>query len=142
MVNRKEYTLMMLKKAMSDHNKEMRHKGLWKMTLEQLKTYIRSQRLEIVVMRGKNKDTTPYVILRNAKKKTDADEEAGRTDPATYTGVRQNWITRPAEYVDSRFRGDRRTGRARQYLMPQTAPEGVRGRPKGTKKKQGKGRQQ
>ena len=126
---------MMLKKAMSDHNKEMRHKGLWKMTLEQLKTYIRSQDLEIVVKRGKDKDTTPYVLLVSMRDPTTAQKNAGITNRALHTGARKNNMTRKVEYVDARYRGDRRTGRARQYLKPN-------GDPKGTKKKQGKGRQE
>ena len=119
MVNRKPYTLMMLKKAMSDHNKETRHKGLWKMTLAQLTAYITEQRLEIVMKRGTTKDTTPYVELVSMRD--------GR-------GVRKNNVTRKVEYVDARHRGDRRTGRARQFLKPD-------GEPKGTTKRQGAGRQ-
>ena len=119
MVNRKPYTLMMLKKAMSDHNKEQRHKGLWKMTLAQLTAYITEQRLEIVVKEGTDKDTTPYVRLVNMR---------------DTRGVRKNNVTRKNEYVDARYRGDRRTGRARQYLKPD-------GQPKGTSKRQGVGRQ-
>ena len=134
MVNRKEYTIMMLKKAMSDHNKEMRHKGLWKMTHDQIHAYIRSQSLEIKIMPGRNKDTTPFIKLVSMRDPTRAQKDAGITDRALHTGKERNNMTRKVEYVDARYRGDRRTGRARQFLKPD-------GNPKGTRKRQGAGRQ-
>lgn len=52
------FTLMMVKKLMSLHNSQMRHKNLWKMKKDELYEYIRTQGLKVVAL-----DDKPYVKL-------------------------------------------------------------------------------
>ena len=106
---RQPFTLMMVKKLMSLHNKQIRHKGLWKMNREALYEYIRTQKLRVVSI-----DIEPYVKLEPIGART---------------------ITKRTEYVKKGAPGregarDRR--KAKSYRNPGPKRKDAQGRPVGT----------